>query len=209
MKAVTYKQQEILEYVLFFLKNNKMPPTIAEISQHFGIQPATAFAHVRALQKKGLLTRSSKARSLKVSSAKEKPSHFSMSLNIPILGRISAGPTIFSEECIEGSLNVDRSTLPSDLGHAKLFALKVHGESMRDLGILDGDVIVVKQETVAEPGQIIVAMLEDGETTVKSLYRAGEQWELRPANPDFKSRFVPLDELNVQGIVVALQRKYA
>lgn len=210
MKAVTYKQQEILEYVSFFMKSRNMPPTIAEISEYFGIQPATAFAHVRALQRKGLLNRSSKARSLSLNNtATEKPSHFSMSLNIPILGRISAGATMFSEEFVEGSMNVDMQNLPNDLGHAKLFALKVHGESMRDAGILDGDYVIVKQVTEAEPGKIVVAMLEDGETTIKTLFRSGNKWELRPSNPEYKSRFVPLDELNIQGVVVSLQRKYA
>ena len=78
---------------------------------------------------------------------------------------------------------------------------------MRDLGILDGDLIIAKQTTAVELGDIIVALV-DGETTVKSLFVSDGQWELRPANPDYKSRFVPFDRLAVQGVVIGLQRTY-
>ena len=78
---------------------------------------------------------------------------------------------------------------------------------MRDLGILDGDLVVAKASEEAEIGKIIVAMV-DNETTVKSLYLTDNQWELRPANPEYKSRFVPLEQLNIQGVVVALMRTY-
>ena len=78
---------------------------------------------------------------------------------------------------------------------------------MRDLGILDGDLVIAKQTEEASIGDVIVAMV-DGETTIKSLYLNNQMWELRPANPEFKSRFVPLDKLAVQGVVVALQRVF-
>ena len=78
---------------------------------------------------------------------------------------------------------------------------------MQDLGIFDGDLVVAKQVQEASMGDVVVAMV-DGETTIKSLYMTNRQWELRPANPNYKSIFVPLDRLVIQGIVIALQRVY-
>ena len=126
---------------------------------------------------------------------------------MPVLGRISAGAPLFSEEHIERRIQIDPKTLPSKIGGQKLFALQVQGESMRDLGILDGDLLIAKQTDEASIGDIVVAMI-DGETTVKSLYLNNDQWELRPANKDYKSRFVPLDQLTIQGVIIGLQRTY-
>ncbi len=205
-KGLTEKQQDILDFVADFTRREGMAPTIFEISERFNIKSATAFAHVRALQRKGYVNRSSKARSLTLAQS-EKPRHFSLTLSVPVLGRISAGVPFLSEEHIERHIQIDPKTLPPRIGGQKLFALQVQGESMRDLGILDGDIIVAKQTQEASIGDIIVAMV-DGETTVKSLYLTDQQWELRPANPDYKSRLVPLDKLAVQGVVVSLLRTY-
>ncbi len=206
MKGLTDKQKEILDFVSEFSRREGMAPTIFEISERFKIKSATAFAHVRALQRKGFVNRSSKARSLTLSQ-EDKPRHFSLTLSVPVLGRISAGAPLFSEEHIERRIQIDPKTLPSKIGGQKLFALQVQGESMRDLGILDGDLLIAKQTDEASIGDIVVAMI-DGETTVKSLYLNNNQWELRPANKDYKSRFVPLDQLTIQGVIIGLQRTY-
>ncbi|MBQ9368741.1 MAG: transcriptional repressor LexA [Victivallales bacterium] len=206
MKGLTDKQKEILDFVSEFSRREGMAPTIFEISERFKIKSATAFAHVRALQRKGFVNRSSKARSLTLSQ-EDKPRHFSLTLSVPVLGRISAGAPLFSEEHIERRIQIDPKTLPSKIGGQKLFALQVQGESMRDLGILDGDLLIAKQTDEASIGDIVVAMI-DGETTVKSLYLNNDQWELRPANKDYKSRFVPLDQLTIQGVIIGLQRTY-
>ncbi|MGI6354406.1 MAG: transcriptional repressor LexA [Lentisphaerae bacterium] len=206
MKGLTTKQQDILDFIAEFARREGMAPTISEISEHCKIKSATAFAHIRALQRKGYVNRSSKARSLTLVNA-PKPTHFSLTLSIPVLGRISAGAPLLSEQHIEGQIHFDPALLPRSVGGHNLFALKVQGESMRDLGILDGDIIIAKQTETASLGDIVVAMM-DGETTVKSLHLTEGKWELRPANPDFKSRFYPLDELTIQGVVVALQRTF-
>lgn len=206
MKGLTVKQQDILDFIYEFMGRENMAPTIFEISEHFNIKAATAFMHVRSLQRKGYVTRSSKARSLALTQS-DKPRHCSLTMSIPVLGRISAGAPSLSEQNIERTIRVDSRCLPKGLSGQKLFALQVHGESMRDLGILDGDLILAKQTREAAIGDIVVAMVE-GENTVKSLYLSNEQWELRPANPDFKPIRVPLDKLSIQGVVVALQRTY-
>ena len=206
MKGLTDKQQEIMDYISEFTHREGMAPTIFEISDHFQIQSATVFSHIRALQRKGYVNRSSKARSLALTQS-NKPRHFSLSLSIPILGRISAGAPLLSEEHVEQHISFDPTLLPRQTGGHKLFGLRVQGESMRDLGIMDGDLLIAKQTETASIGDVVIAMV-DGETTVKSLYLSDCKWELRPANPAYKSRFYPLDDLVIQGVVVALQRTF-
>ena len=207
MKGLTDKQQNVLDYIQRFSQRENMPPTIYEISSHFGVKPATVCAHIKALQQKGYVSRSSKARSLTLSSKNSTPRHFSMTMSIPLLGRVNAGAPLFSEENIESHINLDPSWLPHGLRQRDLFALQVQGESMRDLGILDGDLLIAHRTADVTVGNVVIAMI-DGETTVKSLYLTDGQWELRPANPEFKSKMVPLDSLAVQGVVVGLLRSF-
>lgn len=204
MAKLTERQQEILDFIVEFSQTQGMPPTINEISEHFSVSSTTSFSHVRALQRKGLLTRSSKARSLSVVGSRPRR-HFSLTLSIPLLGRISAGAPLLSEEYVERKIYIDPSLISKRTSGSKLFALQVQGESMKDLGILDGDLVIAKQSQDVAIGDVVVALV-DGETTVKSLYLSEGQWELRPANKDYKSLFLPLENLLIQGIVVALQR---
>lgn len=207
MKGLTDKQQAVLDYINTFTEQEGMAPTIYEISEHFLVKPATAFAHVRALQRKGYVKRSSKARSLALT-RQNKPKLFSLSLSIPILGRISAGVPTLAEENIEKHIIIDPSLISRKASGQELFGLMVQGESMRDLGILDGDTIIAQRTDRVGIGDVVVALTDDGECTVKSLFLTDGQWELRPANPDFKSKFLALDNLQVQGVVVALQRRF-
>ena len=205
MKGMTDKQKEVLDYINFFGQQQGMAPTINEISQHFQVTPATAFAHVKALQRKGLLHRTSKARSISMGWNNNQVHHFSMSLSIPVLGRISAGVPGEVEEHIERYVTLDPSLLPNCTTGAPLFALTVQGESMRDAGIFDGDLLIAQKTAAVKIGDIVIALVDD-EVTVKYIYLTRGQWELRPANPQFQSRFVDLDRLQVQGVVAGLIR---
>jgi repressor LexA len=130
-------------------------------------------------------------------------------LAIPLLGRISAGLPLAAQEEREGDIYFSPSMLRGNIVVNRLFALKVNGESMRDLGILDGDVIVVQQTQSLREGDVVVALVEEGETTVKSYFRTpAGKIELRPANPDFQSRFYEPGDVLVQGKVLGLQRSY-
>lgn len=206
MKGLTKKQQEMLDFIDMFTRKEGMAPTVYEIADYFGIKSATAFAHLRALQRKGYVTRSSKARSLTLLRA-DKPRHLSLTLSIPLLGRISAGAPLLAEEHIEQTITYDPSLLPKGVGGHKLFALRVFGESMRDLGILDGDIVLARQTESPAIGDVVVALV-DGETTVKSLYIRDGKVELRPANADFKPHFYSPDKVFIQGVVFALHRNY-
>ncbi len=207
MKGLTVKQQEILDFLDQFSRHQGMAPTVYEIADHFKIKPATAFAHLRALQRKGYVDRSSKARSLTLLKSKS-PRHMSLTLSIPVLGRISAGTPLLAEENRETTIQFDPSLLPRGTGGHQLFGLRINGESMRDLGILDGDVVIVKHVQTASIGDLVAALVEGVETTVKSLYIHDNQVELRPANPQFESQYYPPDQVQIQGVVVALHRTY-
>lgn len=207
MKNLTDKQKEILDFVQDFSRQQGMAPTIYEISEHFSIKPASACSHIKALQQKGFVTRSSKARSLALSSKASGLRHFSMFLSIPLLGRISAGVAGVSDSHREKKISIDPAMIPRNVNEEDLFALRVQGESMRDLGIFDGDVVVAHRTEKIKIGDVIIALV-DGDSTVKSLYLTDGAWELRPANPEFKSRMVPLNDLVVQGVVVALMRSF-
>ena len=207
MKGLTQKQQEILDFIADFNRREAMAPTVYEIAENFGIKSATAFAHLRALQRKGYVTRSSKARSLTLLRAEKSTTGSSLTLTVPVLGRISAGVPLLAEEQVEATIQFDPKLLPRGAGGHKIFGLRVFGDSMRDLGILDGDTVVAKQQSSASIGDIVVSLV-DNEATVKSLYIKDDTVELRPANPDYESIYVPLDRISIQGVVIALHRTY-
>ncbi len=206
MKGLTEKQQEILDYIDEFNRSEGMAPTVYEIADYFSIKSATAFAHLRALQRKGYVSRSSKARSLTLLQS-DRPRHLSLTLSIPVLGRISAGMPLMAEEQIESTIQFDPKLLPRGAGGQKIFGLRVFGDSMKDLGILDNDIVIAKQAGNASIGDIVVALV-DNETTVKSLYVKDSMVELRPANSSYKSQYYPMERVFIQGIVIALHRTY-
>lgn len=207
MRGLTDKQRAMLDFIEEFIDEEGMAPTVYEISDRFNIKTSTVFAHIQALQRKGHLTRSTKARSISLQNKKKTPKHMSFILPIPLLGRINAGMPVIAEEYIEGEVFCDKNFIKVN-DPAKLFALTIHGESMRDLGILDGDIVIVKQADTAKSGDVVAALIDD-ETTVKTIYfKDGKTIELKPANPDFKSQFYPTDKISIQGVIVGLQRKY-
>jgi repressor LexA len=188
-----------------FHRDNGMPPTVYEIADAFGVSTPTAFSHLQALQKKGYIERSSKARSLSLLRTAA-PQHLSLSLSVPILGRISAGEPLFAEQHVEEHLTIDPTIVPGGASGHRLFGLRVRGESMRDLGILDGDIVIARDQPDAKPGDVVVALVEDEEATIKTFHPDGEVIELLPANSDFAPQRYAADQVRIQGVVVALQR---
>lgn len=206
MKGLTDKQRNMLDFIENFQDKEGMSPTVYEIADYFRIKTSTVFAHIRALQRKSFLVRSSKARSISLTKPKRRPKHMSFVLPIPLLGRINAGLPVESLEHKESEIFCDPALL-GGTDTKKIFALRIQGESMRDLGIMDGDIVIVKQEDSIKAGSIVVALV-NSETTVKSYYPHGSKIELRPANPDFKTQVYPSDHVQIQGQVIALQRKF-
>jgi len=208
MKGLTEKQRLILDFIEEFQEKEGMAPTVYEIADNFHIKTSTVFAHVRALQRKSFINRSSKARSISIIKPKRKLlKPIGSVVTVPLLGRINAGIPVDNQEFKEGDVCCDASVFGAS-DPRKVFALKVQGESMRDLGILDGDIVVVRQSEGLKTGCIVVALV-GGETTVKSYYPLSDgRIELRPANPDFHTQIYQPGQVQVQGQVVALQRKY-
>ena len=209
MKELTQKQKNILDYIDDFLDREGMAPTVYEIADHFGIKTSTVFAHLKALQRKEQLSRSSKARSIALRNRPQRPAgaHMSFILSIPLLGRINAGMPSDSPAVAEGTVMVTGKL--AELGQAhQLFALRVNGESMRDLGILDGDIVIVQADCEVKSGDVVAALVNN-ETTVKSYYlRRGGMVELHPANEEFSVQCYPAADVTVQGKVIALQREF-
>ena len=210
MRGLTEKQREILNFIEDFQDRAGMPPTVQEIADHFKVKSSTIFAHLRALQRKNQLERSSKARSISLTRQRMPLSRMPSGIwTIPLLGRVSAGVPAESLEYMEAEWRIPAG-FAGRTSPEKLFALRIQGESMRDLGMFEGDVVIVAPvENTLRPGDIVVALVQGGETTVKSYFpAAGDTVELRPANPAYLPQYYAADQVKIQGRVIALQRKY-
>jgi len=181
---MTESQEKVLKYVQEYFSDHHRPPTVREVMRHFNWNsPQSARKHLLALEEKGYLSREDHtARGLKLSEDS------SVGVAIPILGRVAAGAPLLAEENREGTLVVDPEMAK---GRKTLFALRVKGDSMVDAHILPGDKVIVQQTTHADPGDVVVALL-DGEATVKTFRKTGSKLTLEPANP--KYRPIPVEE---------------
>jgi len=200
-KELTRRQAAILQFIVECIRKDGRPPTIAEIGSEFRISSTNGVNdHLRALVRKGYITRSSKARGIHVTekaAAGLYAEHVGM---LPLVGQVAAGQPVLSEQNIEGHVAV-----AGDLARRDAYCLRVHGDSMIEDGILDGDIIIVDRQREAHRGDVVVALV-DGEVTVKRYFPHGERVELRPANASMQSIIAPAFFVQLQGVVVALQR---
>ena len=200
-KGLTRRQAAILGFIVDCIRDQGMPPTIAEIGAQFGISSTNGVNdHLVALEKKGYITRSSKARSIHVTEKAATSLYQSDVATLPLVGRIAAGRPILAEENIEG-----RVVVSAALAKPGAFCLRVQGDSMIEDGILDGDILIADPEAEPQAGDVVVALVAD-EATVKRFYPRGERVELRPANTAMEPLIVPAGSVHIQGVVVALQR---
>jgi repressor LexA len=200
-RQLTRRQAEILTFIVQVIREQGCPPTIAEIGAAFGIASTNGVNdHLLALERKGYIERSSKARGIRVTDKAAVDLYRNDVGTLPLVGRIAAGEPILAESNIEGHVAVS-----SDLARRASYCLEVRGDSMVEDGIFDGDTIVVSQDIAPQAGDIVVALLED-EATVKRFYRRGDMVELRPANASMEPFLVPADQVQLQGVVLALQR---
>ncbi len=199
------KQQEILEFIQAQIKTQGFPPTVREICNAVGLSsPSTVHGYLKRLEKRGLLAiSSSKNRAIRVaeSETKKAPLPFPTSehLEVPVIGKVSAGMPVLAEE------NQERTfPLPMDFANGKdVFMLRVKGESMINAAILDGDYVIVQRQEVARDGEIIVALIDD-EATVKTYYKEKDRFRLQPQN-DFMEP-IYTDHLTVIGKVIGVYR---
>lgn len=199
MRELTPRQREILFLIQKVISETGMPPTRAEIAAALDFRSANAAEeHLRALERKGaleLVPGASRGIRLKDSLREQ--------LGLPLVGRVAAGEPILAEEHIEGRYQID----PNLFKAQPHFLLRVHGMSMRDAGILDGDLVAVKRTPDVRNRQIVVARLDD-EVTVKRYKQEGHHVWLLPENPEFDPIEVDLKErqLTIEGVVVGVVR---
>jgi len=204
LKDLSPRQRQILEYILQHIETHGYPPTVREIGEAVKLSSSsTVHAHLKNLEEAGLIRRDAVlTRAIKVvagTTASFKPRKL---VSLPVLGRVAAGKPTLAVEDIE-----DVFPLPEDfLSGQDGFMLKVHGDSMVDDGIRDGDYVVVRRQPSAENGDTVVAMV-DGEATVKRFYKERNRIRLQPANSSMQPMF--LDDVQIVGKVVGLVRKMA
>lgn len=198
---LTETQLRVLHEVRDFIAHRGIPPTAKELAEILGVSPATAHEQVGQLVRKGFVRREPrKARGIFI--IREPDDEPADLVPIPLRGIVPAGAALLAEDNILGEVLVERKLAAT----GRCFALRVKGESMRDASINDGDVVIVRQQPVAENGDIVVALVDD-EATVKRLSIRGHEFELRPENPDFESlRIGPDHEWRIIGKVVAVRR---
>lgn len=207
---VTKRQQAVFDCIEECIREKGYGPTVREICSHLGLSsPSTVHVHLKALEDKGLIKRDPmKSRSITLAHPKDEslevsnviaPS-FGRAVEVPLVGNVAAGSPILAEENI-----TDTMTLPTDIvGDAPSFMLSVRGDSMIEAGINDGDYVVVKEQPVANNGDIVVALIDDG-ATVKRFYREKDHIRLQPENSSMDP--IITRDCSIAGKVVAVFRR--
>jgi repressor LexA len=207
--ALTKRQRQIYDFIAEFVQSNGYSPSFEEIGAALGLSSlATVHKHINNLEAKKLLRRDyNRSRSIDILPLPEgipsraRPVAVS-TLEWPLVGRIAAGKPIEQVETPE-TISLTDFTRAKDV-----FVLQVMGESMQDEHIVNGDYVLVEKTASARDGEIVVALVNGSETTLKRLYRAGEQVRLQPSNAAMQPILVPAGAVQVQGRVVAVLRKY-
>jgi repressor LexA len=199
--ALTKRQREILNYVESFIESEGYSPSFEEIAAFFGYSSlATVHEHLSNLERKGYLRKNyNKSRSLELV-----PAEGTLSIELPLLGSVAAGLPI------EAVQEQETLSVPHDMLRAgSNYVLRVKGSSMVDEQIRDGDYIVVNSRQTADNGEMVVALVGGDSATVKKFFRERDgRIRLQPANPEMQPMFYREDEVQIQGIVIAVIRKY-
>ncbi|GIP37319.1 LexA repressor [Paenibacillus sp. J31TS4] len=197
------RQHAILEFIKTEVREKGYPPSVREIGEAVGLaSSSTVHGHLERLEKKGLIRRDpTKPRAIEITDGDESVSMLPLSITrIPLIGKVTAGEPITATENIE-----DYFPLPSHfVGDHNVFMLSVMGESMIDAGIHNGDFVIVRQQPTAMNGDIVVAMTEDDEATVKTFYKEKDHIRLQPENPTMEP--IRLKNVTILGKVIGLFR---
>ncbi|WP_270482303.1 transcriptional repressor LexA [Lactobacillus crispatus] len=201
-KTSDKKQLEILQYIYDTVEKRSIPPTVREICSAVGLSStSTVHGHLARLERKGWLVKdATKPRALEITREGKKELGIKPK-EIPVIGVVTAGQPILAVEDID-----DYFPLPPDLKSdaGELFMLKVHGESMINAGILNGDSVIVRKQSSANNGEIVVAMTEENEATVKRFYKEKDHYRLQPENDTMAP--IILSKVTILGKVVSLYR---
>ena len=207
--AITRRQRQVYDYISEFVQKHGYSPSFEEIGKGLGLSSlATVHKHISNLEKKGLLTRDyNRSRSIDLVAPKGKLKQ-SMAVNtglvLPIIGRIAAGLPIESMQQNDGNT----ISLADFVRSKEVFVLEVRGESMQDEHIMDGDYVLVEKTKVGRNGDLVVALVNGDETTLKRFYKEGDKVRLQPSNASMQPIIVPATAVELQGKVIGVLRKY-
>src|SRR5213596_4050181 len=205
--AITKRQRQVYDFIADFVQRNQYSPSFEEIGEGLGLSSlATVHKHVTNLEKKGLLSRDyNRSRSIDLLPPKGRLKQ-AMAVNttmvLPLMGRIAAG------QPIEAVQNPETISLADFVRSKEVFVLEVRGESMQDEAILDGDYVLVEKTKTAHNGDIVVALVEMTDATLKRFYREGDKIRLQPSNAAMQPIIVPAASVEIQGRVIGVLRKY-
>jgi len=194
MENLTQRQQQVLDFISQFIEANGAPPTLREISGHIGTSgTVTALHHIEAIEKKGYLRRrEGRSRGIVLTGRTERSNAL---VSLPIVGTVSAGLPQLAVESIEGFCAVSPEWVKGD----GCFFLKVRGDSMIDAHIMDGDLVLIRPQPIAENGEIVVAMI-GGAATLKRFYHEGNHIRLQPENRQMKP--ILIHESDAETVIV-------
>jgi len=210
---LTRRQREVFEFIKNFMEKHGYSPSLEEVAKGLDLSSlATVHKHLTNLSEKGLIRRHwNRGRGIELANDLNAPHIVQMELEacyaIPIRGTVAAGQPL---DVAEGDLS-ERLSVPADLvrNADDTFVLRVRGDSMVEEGIQEGDFIICERRSEARRGQVVVALVNEYETTVKYYYPEGEQVRLQPANPFMAPIYVKATDVRIQGVVIGLVRKYA
>ncbi len=197
---LTRRQRDILEFLRGYVDRQGISPTLEEIAAHFGVNKVTVFGHVAEMERKGILKRRAKGVSRGLEIVDDESQESSLP-SLQILGKIAAGSPI---ETIEEPERLDFADLVPE--GRDVYALQVTGTSMIEDSIADGDIVLVERRETARNGEIVVAVLPDGEATLKRFYREDGRIRLQPANATMQPIYV--DDVEIRGVVTGVVRRY-
>jgi repressor LexA len=198
MKALTKRQEQVLAFLKTFVEKHKYPPTIREIAGNFEISVKGAYDHIKALEKKNCIRCDmNRSRAIEIIGIDQGDEL----VTIPLLGNVAAGSPLFAEENFEGEIKLPAESIQK----GRHFALRVRGDSMQDAGILDGDIAVFIQQSVADNGAIVVAMVNEA-VTLKRFFKETNRVKLKAENPVYP----PIYTQNIQilGKLICIFRSY-
>lgn len=201
MLPLTKRQREILDYLNEFIQQHGYAPSLEEIGRRFGLSSlATVHKHLTNLQDKGCIKRAwNRSRSVELVPMRVG----GRAIELPLLGYVAAGAPI---EAITGNETI---AVPEDLvGKRDTYVLKVRGDSMIDEQIRDGDFVIVEDRKTADNGEMVIALVAGSDVTLKKLYRENGRIRLQPANPAMQPILVDAEQVQVQGVVIGVMRKY-
>ena len=203
MEKLTKKQEDVLNYIKEYMVSHGYPPTIREIGAALGISsPATIHVHLANLEKKGIIKKNgSKNRAIELLVQNEYL-HNDEVTKVPLLGKITAGSPIEAIERPDEFFSLPTYLIPKQ---KEVFTLEVEGTSMINAGILSGDIVIVERQNTARNGEIVVAMTEDNEVTLKTFYKEKDHIRLQPENDTMDPIILP--NVTILGKAIGLYRK--